>query len=133
MKIILLDKVFKLGYVGSKVNVKVGYALNQLIPKGISMFNVFNNIKYFKKKLIKNLFNNKVLLINFHINCNNNGNLFGSINCKKIMNIIKKYNINIKKKNICKTKIIKNIGNYIVKIKINNNFKVILFKILKKN
>ncbi|XZR53263.1 MAG: 50S ribosomal protein L9 [Enterobacteriaceae bacterium] len=141
MKIILLDKVLKLGYVGSKVYVKLGYARNFLIPKGIS---IFNNNKNNLKILIKNKLNNninikkeietdKTLFINFYIKCNNKGNLYGSINYKKIIRIMNYNNIKIKKYDISNFKPIRKIGVYIIKIKIfNNYYKTLLLKVFNK-
>ncbi|XZR52873.1 MAG: bL9 family ribosomal protein [Enterobacteriaceae bacterium] len=135
MKIILLDKILKLGLVGSKVNAKSGYIRNQLIPKGLSIYNecfVIKNIK----SLFNNVKKNKICFIHLYVNCNNKGNLFGSINLKKIFNIIKNYNIKIKKKNINFNKIIRNIGQYVIKINNNNSniysYESILLKIFKK-
>ncbi|WGS66303.1 hypothetical protein MEJ61_00500 [Enterobacteriaceae bacterium ET-AT1-13] len=137
MKIILIDKILKLGNVGFKTTVKLGYARNQLIPKGKSLYNI-NTSNYIVKKVNKNIFDVKIkenkikkkLFINFYINYNNNGNLFSTINCKKIINIIKNYNIKINKNNISIIKPIKVINKDIIKIKINNNYyKFIILKI----
>ena len=50
MKIILLDKIQKLGEIGEVVEVKSGYARNFLIPKKKAMFASDENLKYVESK-----------------------------------------------------------------------------------
>ena len=50
MKIILLDKIHKLGEIGEVVEVKSGYARNFLIPKKKAMFASDENLKYVESK-----------------------------------------------------------------------------------
>lgn len=48
MEVILLEKVGKLGNLGTKVRVKPGYARNCLIPKGQALPATANNIERFE-------------------------------------------------------------------------------------
>ena len=50
MKIILLDKIQKLGEIGDVVEVSSGYARNFLIPKKKAMFASDENLKYVESK-----------------------------------------------------------------------------------
>tara|TARA_B100000214_G_C23852758_1_gene574209 strand:+ start:478 stop:924 length:447 start_codon:yes stop_codon:yes gene_type:complete len=50
MKIILLDKIQKLGEIGDVVEVRSGYARNFLIPKKKAMFASDENLKYVESK-----------------------------------------------------------------------------------
>ena len=50
MKIILLEKVEKLGSLGDQVEVKNGYARNYLLPTGKALRATEENIKYFEEK-----------------------------------------------------------------------------------
>jgi len=50
MKIILLEKIEKLGSLGDVVEVKNGYARNFLLPKGKALRATSENIKYFEDK-----------------------------------------------------------------------------------
>jgi large subunit ribosomal protein L9 len=50
MKIILLDKIQKLGEIGDVVEVSSGYARNFLIPKKKAMFASEENLKYVESK-----------------------------------------------------------------------------------
>lgn len=48
IKVILLQRVSKLGYIGDVVNVKPGYARNYLLPKKIALRATRENLKYFE-------------------------------------------------------------------------------------
>ncbi len=48
IKVILLQRVSKLGYIGDVVNVKPGYARNYLLPKKIALRATKENLKYFE-------------------------------------------------------------------------------------
>ena len=50
MKIILLEKVEKLGSLGDQVEVRNGYARNYLLPTGRALRATNENIKYFEEK-----------------------------------------------------------------------------------
>ena len=50
MKIILLDKIQKLGGIGDVVDVSSGYARNFLIPKKKAMFASDDNLKYVESR-----------------------------------------------------------------------------------
>ncbi|MDB0041790.1 50S ribosomal protein L9 [Gammaproteobacteria bacterium] len=50
MKIILLDKIQKLGGIGDVVDVRSGYARNFLIPKKKAMFASDDNLKYVESR-----------------------------------------------------------------------------------
>ena len=50
MKIILLEKVEKLGSLGDQVEVRNGYARNYLLPTGRALRATDENIKYFEEK-----------------------------------------------------------------------------------
>jgi large subunit ribosomal protein L9 len=52
MKIILTDKIQKLGEIGDVVEVSSGYARNFLIPKKKAMFASDENLKYVESKKI---------------------------------------------------------------------------------
>ncbi len=48
IKVILLQRVSKLGYIGDVVSVKPGYARNYLLPKKIALRATKENLKYFE-------------------------------------------------------------------------------------
>ncbi|MCS6818301.1 MAG: 50S ribosomal protein L9 [Chitinophagales bacterium] len=51
MEVILLKDVEKLGYADEVVNVKNGYALNYLIPKGLAVVKNETNLKELKNRI----------------------------------------------------------------------------------
>lgn len=104
MEIILLENIKKLGKIGEKVKVKSGYARNFLLKKQKALLANKKNIEYFEHK--KNEINKKneiernkakdvsVLINNqeFEIykESMDNGQLYGSISIKEIIEILKK-------------------------------------------
>ncbi len=125
MKIILLEKIEKLGEAGKIISVKNGYAKNYLIPqKKASIANKENILK--QKLEIKNKkHENKFNLINILHNTSiiipaivkENNELYVTYNTLKITKILKKLNINIKQKNIIKDIFIKKLGSHEIEIK----------------
>lgn len=102
MEIILLENINNLGNIGDKVIVKNGYGRNYLLRKGKALrFNKQNQDLVNKKKDeltkknedLKNKFkemakkiDNKVFSLNRE--CKENGELYGSIKPKEIVNLI---------------------------------------------
>lgn len=50
MRVILLERVPKLGFMGDLVNVKPGYARNYLLPQGKALKDTPANLKYFESR-----------------------------------------------------------------------------------
>ena len=50
MKVILLERVERLGNLGDEVNVKPGFARNFLIPQGKALRATSDNVAYFEKE-----------------------------------------------------------------------------------
>ena len=102
MKIILLEKIEKLGQLGDVVNVKNGYARNFLLPKAKALRATDDNLKYFESKSVeirkKNdkemgsasklsvSINNKTFVVIRQ--AGENGQLFGSVTTRDIANIL---------------------------------------------
>ena len=103
MEIILLENILNLGNIGDKVTVKNGYGRNFLLKKNKALrFNKENQDLVNKKKdelnkkniEIKNKFKDIAKLVNnktfsFNKECKENGELYGSIKPKEIINFIK--------------------------------------------
>ena len=103
MQVILLENIKKLGTIGEKVIVKDGYARNFLLKNKKALVANKKNIKYFenqkneinkkneiekeKAKEILNILNNIELEIQKE--SMENGQLYGSINIKEIIALIK--------------------------------------------
>jgi large subunit ribosomal protein L9 len=131
MKIILLEKIEKLGSLGDVVEVKNGYARNFLLPKGKALRATSENIKYFedkadelKKKNDANISEatkeiNKITDKTFIIirQAGENGQLFGSVTTRDIAKIIDETGIStISKSQISLLEPIKNLGIFEVKV-----------------
>ncbi|MCR3756407.1 MAG: 50S ribosomal subunit protein L9 [Candidatus Westeberhardia cardiocondylae] len=119
MKVILLEKILKLGDLWDQVLVKTGYARNFLFPKGKAVLANEKNIKYFmnrKKELAYKLKSsyldakqrvneiNKLggsVTIKSRVSNNETGKLFGSVNEQDISKAMKNLGVNISKKEIC--------------------------------
>ena len=132
MKIILLEKVEKLGSLGDQVEVKNGYARNYLLPTGKALRATEENIKYFEEKAsdIKkkndkdvkeaNKFLDKITGKTFVVirQAGENGQLFGSVTTRDIANLLKDNGIDqIKKNQVSLLEPIKALG--IVDVKVN--------------
>ena len=132
MKIILLEKVEKLGSLGDQVEVKNGYARNYLLPTGRALRATEENIKYFEEKAsdlkkkndkdVKeaNKFLDKISGKTFVVirQAGENGQLFGSVTTRDIANLLKDNGIDqIKKNQVSLLEPIKALG--IVDVKVN--------------
>ena len=132
MKIILLEKVEKLGSLGDQVEVKNGYARNYLLPTGKALRATEENIKYFEEKAsdlkkkndkdVKeaNKFLDKISGKNFVVirQAGENGQLFGSVTTRDIANLLKDNGIDqITKNQVSLLEPIKALG--IVDVKVN--------------
>jgi len=130
MKIILLEKIEKLGALGDVVEVKNGYARNFLLPNGKALRATPENIKYFddkadelKKKNEANISEatkelNKLTDKMFVIvrQAGENGQLYGSVTTRDIANILEGNGITISKNQISLLEPIKNLGIFDVKV-----------------
>lgn len=130
MKIILLEKIEKLGALGDVVEVKNGYARNFLLPNRKALRATAENIKYFddkadelKKKNEANISEatkelNKLTDKMFVVvrQAGENGQLYGSVTTRDIANILEEDGIAISKNQISLIEPIKNLGIFDVKV-----------------
>ena len=131
MKIILLEKIEKLGSLGDVVEVKNGYARNFLLPKGKALRATSENIKYFEDKADElkkkndadiseatkelNKLNDKTFIVIRQ--AGENGQLFGSVTTRDIAKILEENGIpGISKSQISLLEPIKNLGIFEVKV-----------------
>jgi len=126
MKIVLLERVQKLGKMGDIVDVKSGYARNFLLPFNKALMTTEQNIQYYEKqkskleaKNIENIkeaesLKAKINGISFTlIRCASDaGALYGSVSAKDIMDVVSENGIVIAKNQINLEKPIKELGIY---------------------
>ena len=131
MQIILLESLNKLGKAGEVVAVKAGYAKNYLIPQNkaivankanladlknrISNINSNNDKRIAEAKSIKENLDGKTYEV--HIEANDEGVLYGSVNQQQIVQLISDKAIDINADSIIVPQI-KNIGEYSVTIRL---------------
>ena len=103
MQVILLENIKKLGAIGEKVTVKDGYARNFLLKNKKALVANKKNTEYFeqqkseinkKNEIEKNKANETFQLLNnaeleIYKEAMENGQLYGSINIKEIVTLIK--------------------------------------------
>ncbi|AAC07793.1 50S ribosomal protein L9 [Aquifex aeolicus] len=138
MKVVLVKDVEGLGFFGDVVNVKDGYAMNYLIPRGLALPATEGNIKHIqtilaqkerkllreKKKaeeLAKKL---EGMVIGIKKPAGEGGKLFGSVTPADIVNALKEKGIEIERKNVVFYHPIKEVGVFPVKIRLHKDVEV---------
>jgi large subunit ribosomal protein L9 len=126
MKVVLLERVQKLGQMGDIVDVKSGYARNFLLPFHKALRATEQNIQYYEKqksileaKNIENIkeaesLKAKINGISFTLirSASDAGALYGSVSAKDIMDVVSENGIVIAKNQIKLEKPIKELGIY---------------------
>ena len=126
MKVVLLERVQKLGQMGDIVDVKSGYARNFLLPFHKALRATEQNIQYYEKqksileaKNIENIkeaesLKAKINGISFTLirSASDAGALYGSVSAKDIMDVVSENGIAIAKNQINLEKPIKELGIY---------------------
>jgi large subunit ribosomal protein L9 len=147
MKVILKEKVNKLGNIGDIIEVPDGQARNHLIPKKLAVEasdKNLNDLKAKKESLSRKeeelvgqakIISKKLDEIKIKIYAKeNNGKLFGSITSMNISEEIAKNKININKKNIEIKNQITTVGIHTIRIKLYKNmFKEVSIEVLSKS
>ena len=130
MEIILLEKIQKLGEIGSVVKVKPGYARNFLFPNKMALRENKKNAEYYEKikdEIKKNeeikLKNAKYLIdkikdikIIFKKESDDKDQLYGSISKKEVMEYLQDNDIKIKSDDLLIRKQIRSIGEHKIEI-----------------
>jgi len=137
MKVILKKQSEKLGEVGDIVKVADGYARNYLFPKDIAIPAISKNltlVKQFKeieeKRLAEELKEAEMIMkqikkttCTFERLADENGHLYGSVSELDIANALGEKGLTIDKNNVKMEKHIKDIGNHIVEIELQEDIK----------
>ena len=129
ISVILLEKISKLGNIGQEVKVKDGFARNYLIPNKKAIRASEENKKFFEQKreeLVK-INDEKIKIateklkkvpntINIIREASEQGALFGSVTARDIAKEIKTDDIEVIAKDVILKSVIKNVGEFQVKI-----------------
>ena len=129
ISVILLEKISKLGNIGQEVKVKDGFARNYLIPNKKAIRASEENKKIFeqKKEELVKINDEKIKIateklkkipntINVIREASEQGALFGSVTARDIANEIIIDDIEVNAKDIIMKSVIKNVGEFQVKI-----------------
>ena len=148
VKVILNEKVEKLGEIGEVVSVKPGYARNFLIPEGLASIPSLGEIKRIQKKkelLEKEYQREKTKADEIAKKINDAGDiiitekageagkLFGAVTAKDIADEInKRLSVEIVRKQVLLKKAISDLGEHVIKLKLHNEvaceFKLVIVK-----
>jgi large subunit ribosomal protein L9 len=135
MKVILKEDVDKLGRMGDLVNVADGYARNFLLPRNLAALATTKNIKSLehekrviadrikKEKMAAEEEAKKISAVSVSIpaQVGEEGKLFGSVTSKDIADAIAAQGFEIDKRKILLEKPIKEIGTFMVPVKIHHD------------
>ena len=127
--VILLEKISKLGNIGQEVKVKDGFARNYLIPNKKALRASKENRDFFEQKReeLVRLNDEKIKVAREKIEkvpstikiireASDQGALFGSVTARDIANEIKIDDIGVSAKDVILKSIIKNVGEFQIKI-----------------
>jgi large subunit ribosomal protein L9 len=132
MKVLLTETIDSLGIIGSEVNVAKGYARNYLIPQKKALIATPQNRKQLeqvkakfelqiaKEKKIAEEMAEKLqgVAVTIPAKVSEEDRLYGSISVRDIIEALDKQNITVEKRMILLTDPIKQIGTYMVPIRV---------------
>ena len=135
MEIILLQDIPRLGKKDDIVNVKTGYAVNYLIPKGLAVQATKHNIKQIEEKkkiqqrkeeklrksaqeLVEKIKNTKLKIV---VKASETGTIFGSVTNFQLADALKEKGIEVDKKQITVPEHIKELGTYKATVKLHKD------------
>jgi large subunit ribosomal protein L9 len=137
MKVYMLQDVEKVGMAGQVIEVSDGYAINFLIPRKLAKKVGANEKVFFAKREQKvrvdtQILNSKVAMLaerikNMHLvvkeRVHDDGKLYGAVGADEIVELLKKKDININRKQVEFKKAVRSIGEHKVAIKLSSKLK----------
>ena len=137
MKVFMLQDVEKVGMAGQVVTVADGYAANFLIPRRLAKKVGAGDKEFFEARSIQakldtQALNSKVAMLaerikNMHIQIkervHDNGKLYGAVGADEIVELLKKKDVSINRKQVEFKKAVRSIGEHKVTIKLSAKFK----------
>ena len=147
MKVFILKDVEKVGMAGSIISVSDGYAQNFLIPRKLAVKITEKNLDFYKRKLKTSTVESKVLgskaemtaerIKNMHLvikkRAHDGGKLYGKVSSDDVVELLKKKEISVNRKQIEFVKSIRSVGEHGVVVRLSSKLKPILtLKVLEK-
>ncbi|MDR2107034.1 MAG: 50S ribosomal protein L9 [Holosporaceae bacterium] len=140
VKVVLLQRVARLGQIGDVVNVKPGFARNYLLPKKIALRATKENLKYFEDKktqieaanaetraeAAKTAEKMKAVSISLARQASDKGHLYGSVTARDIALSVKEAGFSVVPGQICLHTPIKMLGIYDVAIDLHPEVSVVI-------
>lgn len=137
MRVYMLKDVEKVGMAGTVVKVSDGYATNFLIPRKLAKKVGENEGAFFETRVAKakidaQALNSKIAMLaerikNMHIvvkeRVHDSGKLYGAVGADEVVELLKKKDINITKKQVEFKKAIRVVGEHKVTIKLSSKLK----------
>jgi large subunit ribosomal protein L9 len=130
MKVILLERVAKLGHFGQEVNVKDGYARNFLLPKGKALRSTAANLARFEKEreiIAKRNAEQKAVAEGIAAQLNGKtfpvvrqagetGQLYGSVSTRDISEVLAEAGFEVSRSQVALNEPIKKLGLHVVPV-----------------
>ncbi len=140
LKVILLQRVSKLGYIGDVVNVKPGFARNYLLPKKIALRATKENLKYFEEQKEQIKKNNEIakaeaqkvadqmgqLTITLVRQASEKGQLYGSVTSRDIAAAVKELGYKVNAGQVDLSAPIKTVGVYEIGVNLHPEISVVV-------
>ncbi len=137
MQVYMLKDVEKIGMAGQILNVSDGYAANFLIPRKLAIEVNDSNREFYKQKKVKEhvateVLNSKVAMLAERIKTmhlavkeriHDDGKLYGSIGADEVVELLKKHEVIINRKQVEFDKSIKAVGEHKVTIRLSSKLK----------
>lgn len=137
MKVYMLKDVEKVGMAGQVIKVADGYATNFLIPRKLAKKVEEGEKTFFEKRSVKakidaQTLNSKIAMLaerikNMHLvvkeRVHDNGKLYGSVGADEVVELLKKKDVNVNRKQVEFKKAIRTVGEHKVAIKLSSKLK----------
>ena len=137
MKVYMLQDVEKVGMAGQVIKVSDGYAMNFLIPRKLAKKvaageEAFFQTRAMKVKVDSQTLNSKTAMLaerikNLHLvikeRVHDNGKLYGAVGADEVIELLKKKDVNVNRKQIEFKKAVRSVGEHKVVVKLSSKLK----------
>lgn len=137
MKVYMLKDVENVGMAGQVIKVSDGYATNFLIPRKLAKKVGEKESAFFEKRVVKARLDGETLtskiamtaerIKNMHLvvkeRVHDDGKLYGSVSADEIVELLKKKDVAVNRKQIEFKKAVRSVGEHKVMVKLSSKFK----------